>query len=76
MVAHNQLQCVLARSQLQRGLGLASAEVTMMVIGWNWLPGWRQLLGVYQQVMVAGCGTLDAGRGDTHAAQPELHGDR
>lgn len=76
MVADNQLQRVLTRCEFEGGLSLSAAEVTMMLVGGNRLTGRWQLIGVYQQVMVAGCGTFDAGRGNAHAAQSELHGDR
>ena len=76
MVTDHQLQGVLARGQLEAGLGLAAAEVTMMIVGWNRLTGRRQLIGIDQQMVVAGCGALDASRGNAHATEPELHCDR
>jgi len=45
VVTDHQLQGVLARGQLEAGLGLAAAEVTMMIVGWNRLTGRRQLIG-------------------------------
>lgn len=72
VVAEQQLEGMGAGRELDRGLGLAAAEVAD-------LPGLRQrqahvdLGGVDQQVVVAGVRVIEAGGRHAHAAQAELH---
>ena len=76
MIANNQLQRMLARRQIEAGLGLAATKVHMVVVGRDRLTCRRQGVGVDQKVVVAGGFAFDPGRRDTHTFQAKLHGDR
>src|SRR6201747_3273020 len=71
VVAHQQLQRVLARRQIERGLRLTRAEMQMLAIGGNLLIERLGQVRIDQQMMVAGIRILHPTRGDPHVTQPE-----
>lgn len=72
VVAEEQLEGVGAGCELDRGLGLAAAEVADL-LGLGQGQAHVDLGGVDQQVVVAGVRVVEAGGGHAHAAQAELH---
>jgi hypothetical protein len=71
LVAHQQLQCVLAPPERNLGLGLPGAEMQMVEVVWD-RPVERRQIGIYQQVMMAGILAIRAGGGDAHVPQTEI----
>src|SRR5271154_5033846 len=75
VVREHDLEGVLARSQIERGLGLTLAEM-------QYLVGRRQRrielqfaeVGVDEQVMMTGVVEFDPRRCDPHSLQAEAHG--
>ena len=82
-LAEQQLQGVLPRRQVDGDLGLAAAEMNVMVVGGKVEVG---LLGavrpfaegraIDQEMVVAGAFLFDAGGRHAHASEAEHHGDR
>ncbi|KPQ29376.1 MAG: hypothetical protein HLUCCX14_05945 [Marinobacter excellens HL-55] len=54
VIAHQELQGVLTRRQLQSGLGLPAAKMNVALIRWDWCVQCRQVVYINQQVMVSG----------------------
>src|SRR3569832_2429749 len=67
-IAEQELQRVRAGRELQRGLGLTVAVVTMAVVFRDGLVQ-RRHVGVDEQVMMPGIRVVDAGGRDAHTTQ-------
>ncbi len=72
VIGHQQLQRVLAWRKFDDRLGLATTEMLVVVIRWQWLARRRLVGQIDQQMMVPGVGALDTRRRHTHAGQAEF----
>ena len=70
-IAQHQLQCVLAGRQFDTGLGLARAEMNMVLVLWNRLVRIQRFVHIDQQMMMTAVLKIVAGVGDAHSAQTE-----
>ena len=70
VVAHDQLQRVAPRRQLEHDLALSGAEVQVVLVVGDLFVG-RRRRRVDDQVVMAGVGLLDARRRNAEVAQPE-----
>jgi hypothetical protein len=70
MVREQELQCVLARGQLQHGLGLSAAEVNVLLVRGNGRTEGRRC-AIQEQVVVPRLRLLHARWSDAHALEAE-----
>src|SRR5262249_43953557 len=70
-IAQHQLKRVLAGRQLDTGLGLARAEMNMVLVLWNRLVRIQRFVHIDQQMMMTAVLKIVAGVGDAHSAQTE-----
>jgi len=72
-IAQQQLQCVFSRGQFEGGLSLRFAEMFEMIVSWNRLVHFGQLVHIYHQMMMTGVGHISTSWCEFHALDTELN---